>query len=48
MASFDTLIRRGTLASSSSAGSNRQNTDREVKIQNDNSFKYPRKGVQVI
>ena len=37
MASFDTLIRPDTLTFSSSAGSNRQNIDMEVKIQNEYS-----------
>ena len=35
MASFDTLIRTDTLTFSSSAGSNRQNIDTEVKIQHE-------------
>ena len=44
MAGFDTLIRLDILTFSLSAGSDRQNIDMEVKIQHDNSYKYPRKG----
>ncbi len=44
MAGFDTLIRLDTLTISSSAGSNRQNTIMEAKIQHDKSCKYPREG----
>ena len=35
MAHFDTLIQLDTLTFSSSAGSDRQNTDMEVKIQHE-------------
>ena len=44
MYNFDTLIRLDTLTSLSSTGSNRQNIDMEVKIQHDNSCKYPKEG----
>ncbi len=49
MSHFDTLIRADTLTRlntliSQALGLNRQNTIMEVRIQNDNSCKYTRKG----